>query len=215
MYFLRSFTKFGTLYAFITNPKLILSDMKSPVIKEENLGQLIKEGNGLAFDMAFKQYRELLFRHAYAILRDMDDTEDVVQEVYTDLWEKRTLIPDGIGISGYLYSMTRNRVLNKLKHDKVIEKYLEHAVYQQKIDVEASDQWVLEKELATIIETEIKKLPQRMQEIFLLSRKEGLSHKEIAALLQITEGTSKLQVSKALKILKNNILVIIALMVVG
>ncbi|SKC01636.1 RNA polymerase sigma-70 factor, ECF subfamily [Sphingobacterium nematocida] len=189
--------------------------MKLPVIKEENLGQLIKEGNGLAFDMAFRQYRELLFRHAYGILRDMDETEDVVQEVYTDLWEKRDLIPDGIEISGYLYRMTRNRVLNKLKHDKVIVKYLEHAIYQQKIETQLSDQWVLEKELATIIEAEIKKLPQRMQEIFLLSRKEGLSHKEIASLLQITEGTSKLQVSKALKILKNNVLIAIALLVLG
>ena len=189
--------------------------MKSPVIKEEDLGQLIKEGNALAFDMAFKQYRELLFRHAYSILRDMDDTEDVVQEVYTDLWEKRELIPDSVSISSYLYRMTRNRVLNKLKHEKVIDKYLEHAVYQRKIELQFSDQWVLEKELATIIETEIKKLPQRMQEIFLLSRQEGLSHKEIASLLQITEGTSKLQVSKALKILKSNILIAIALLIVG
>ncbi len=189
--------------------------MKPPVIKEENLGQLIKEGDSLAFDVAFKQYRELLFRHAYGILRDMDDTEDVVQEVYTDLWEKRELIPDGVSISSYLYRMTRNRVLNKLKHDKVIDKYLEHAIYQQKIELQFSDQWVLEKELAKVIESEIKKLPQRMQEIFLLSRQEGLTHKEIASLLQITEGTSKLQVSKALKILKSNVLKSIVLLMVG
>ena len=186
--------------------------MKPPVIKEENLAQLIKEGNGLAFDIAFRQYRELLFRHAHCILRDMDETEDVVQEVYTDLWEKRELIPDGIEISGYLYRMTRNRVLNKLKRDKVIDKYLKHAIYQQRVETPSSDEWMLEKELSAIIEAEVKKLPPRMQEIFLLSRQEGLSHKEIASLLQITEGTSKLQMSKALKILKNNVLIAITLL---
>lgn len=189
--------------------------MKSLVIKEENLGQLIKEGNDLAFDVAFKQYREILFKHAHSILRDMDETEDVVQEVYMDLWDKRELIPDGINISSYLYRMTRNKVLNKLKHDKVIGKYIDHAVYQHKIETQLSDQWILEKELASIIEAEIKKLPERMQQIFLLSRKEGLSHKEIASLLQITEGTSKLQVSKALKILKNNVLKSIVLLMMG
>ncbi|TDQ79129.1 RNA polymerase sigma factor [Sphingobacterium yanglingense] len=189
--------------------------MKPPVIKEENLGQLIKEGNSLAFDMAFKQYRELLFRHAYGILRDMDETEDVVQEVYMDLWDKREFIPDGINIASYLYRMTRNRVLNKLKHEKVIGKYIDHAVYQHQIEMQSSDEWGLEKELASIIEVEIGKLPERMQQVFLLSRKDGLSHKEIASLLQITEGTSKLQVSKALKILKNNVLKSIVLLMMG
>lgn len=186
--------------------------MKEDSIKEEDLANLIRSGNSMAFAVAFKQYRELLFKHAYRIVRDMDEAEDVVQEVYTTLWEKRTLIPEDANIANYLYRMTRNRVLNKLSRHKVMDNYIQYAMQQTQTYSQDSEQSLLEKELAHIIEEEINKLPPRMQEIFKLSRREGLSHKEIANLLQITEGTSKLQVSKALVILRRNIMQAILLL---
>ncbi|QBQ40971.1 sigma-70 family RNA polymerase sigma factor [Sphingobacterium psychroaquaticum] len=175
-------------------------------IQEKDLARLIREGNTTAFDIAFHQYKEILFKHAHRILRDMDDAEDVIQEVYTTLWEKRDMIPEQILLSSYLYGMVRHRVLNRLSREKVIEGYINHALYLHPVHEPDADHFLLEKELADLIESEIHKLPERMQTIFVLSRKEGLSHKEIAALLHITEGTSKLQVSKALKILKTNVL---------
>ncbi len=180
--------------------------MKTDSIQEKDFAKLIKAGNSTAFALAFHQYKEILFRHAFRILRDMDETEDVIQEVFSNLWEKREQIPDNVQLAAYLYRTVRNTVLNKLSHQKVIDKYLKYNLLKPAIHEESADQSLLEKELASIIEQEIQKLPERMRQVFLLSRQEGLSHKEIAELLHITEGTSKLQVSNALKILRGKVL---------
>lgn len=190
-------------------------NMQGDQIKEEHLFQLIKAGDHTAFALLFHQYKEVLFRHAYKILRDLDETEDVVQELFTEIWEKRAQLPEQVYVSSYLYRATRNKVLNKLNRGKVIDKYLDHVTQNNPPFHEQTESWVLEKELRAIIDQEIAHLPERMRHIFQLSRQEGLSHKEIAALLNISEGTSKLQVSNALKILKNKLLQAIVVLIAG
>ncbi|MCS4229032.1 RNA polymerase sigma factor [Sphingobacterium sp. BIGb0165] len=189
--------------------------MQGDQIKEEHLFQLIKAGDHTAFALLFHQYKEVLFRHAYQILRDLDETEDVVQELFAEIWEKRAQLPELAYVSSYLYRATRNKVLNKLNRGKVIDKYLDHVIQNNPPFHEQTESWILEKELRAIIEQEIAHLPERMRHIFQLSRQEGLSHKEIAALLNISEGTSKLQVSNALKILKSKLLKAIVVLIAG
>lgn len=189
--------------------------MKESKIREEDLANLVREGNVMAFEIAFKQYREILFKHAFYVVRDMDEAEDVIQEVFTTLWEKRASIPIDAKLSSFLYRMTRNRVLNKLSHQKVMDNYIQHVLIEQSEQPSNSDLDLIGKELAAIIESEINKLPTRMREVFNLSRNEGLSHKEIAELLQISEGTSKLQVSKALAILRQRVLKAVIILLAG
>lgn len=184
-------------------------------IKEEDFFQLIKADDHTAFALMFHQYKEVLFRHAFQILRDMDETEDIVQELFTEIWEKRAQLSENANVPSYLYRSVRNKVLNKLNHEKVIDKYLNHVIHTNPHFHKQTESWILEKELRTIIEGEIAKLPERMRQIFQLSREEGLSHKEIAALLNISEGTSKLQVSNALKILKSRLQQIIIILIAG
>lgn len=189
--------------------------MRDNHIKEEHLFKLIKAGEHTAFALLFHQFKEVLYRHAFQILRDMDDTEDIIQELFTEIWEKRMQLPEDANVSSYLYRATRNKVLNKLNRDKVVDKYLDHVLQSKPLFHEQPDSGLLEKELRTIIEYEITQLPERMRLIFHLSRNEGLSHKEIAVLLHISEGTSKLQVSNALKILRGKLQQAIVLLVAG
>lgn len=152
----------------------------------------------------------MLLRHAYNVTRDWDDAEDIVQELFAGLWEKRLSLPTSVNLASYLYASVRNAELNKLAHEKVIDRFLAHAVSNLPTSDNATEDRILENELAAIIEREVDKLPARMREVFILSRNQGLSNKEIAQLLHITEGTAKLQISKALKILRENIATIIA-----
>lgn len=118
-------------------------------IQEKDLARLIREGNTTAFDIAFHQYKEILFKHAHRILRDMDDAEDVIQEVYTTLWEKRDMIPEQILLSSYLYGMVRHRVLNRLSREKVIEGYINHALYLHPVHEPDADHFYWRKSWQT------------------------------------------------------------------
>lgn len=179
---------------------------------DKDLYTLLRQGDRKAYTLIFHTYKEILLRHAYRILRDWDDAEDSVQEVFFAIWEKRSNLPPDAVLSSYLYRSVRNSVLNRLSRDKVIDRYLEHVFNTQDHFESTTEEHVLERELKTIIEQEIANLPPRMREVFTLSRHQGLSHKQIAELLGISEGTAKLQVSKALQVLRKKILLILPLL---
>ena len=163
---------------------------------------LLKHGDKYAYTEIFERYNELLIRHAYRILADKEDVNDVVQDVFLTLWQKRSDIEFKISLLSYLSVSVRNRIFDLLSHKKIVLKYAAHI---NKFLVEGyniTDNEVRERELGKIIEREIEHLPAKMRTVFLMNKKEGLSYKEIAIKLNITDQTAKQQVYKALKILK-------------
>lgn len=171
-------------------------------LNDQELAVLLKKGNEAAFYEIYERYKGILHMHAYKKLVDFEEAKDVVQELFSALWDKRNDLPETVNFSGYLYSSVRNRIFNIYAHKKVAAGYVTSF---QKINSEASyitDELVRENELARQIEAEITALPERMREVFLLSRKEHLSHKEIAERLDISEFTVKNHIKKALKTLR-------------
>ncbi|MGN8059853.1 RNA polymerase sigma factor [Pedobacter sp. 22163] len=163
---------------------------------------LLKHDDGYAYTEIFERYNEILLRHAYRILTDKDEINDVVQDVFLTLWQKRSTIEFKVSLLSYLSISVRNRIFDLLSHKKIILKY---AASFNKFLVEGyniTDDEIRERELSKIIEREIDHLPTKMKEVFLMNKKDGLSYKEIAAKLNITDQTAKQQVYKALKILK-------------
>lgn len=172
---------------------------------EKELLALLQTGEHEAFTIIFHRYKEILFRHAFQMLQDLDEAEDVVQEVFLMLWQKKETLVLTDSLSAYLYRSVRNRILNIMTHQQVVGKYLKSIQSFIAEGHYSTDEKVRENELARILEREIDELPPRMREVFLLSREEGLSHKEIASRLGISDKTVKLQVTKTLKILKGRI----------
>ena len=107
-----------------------------------------------------------------------------------------------MNLSVYLYACIRNRVLNLLSHKEVENKYLSSIQRFTPQEDHSTDLAIREKELADLIQKEIDQLPPKMREVFLLSRKENLSHQEIAGQLSISEQTVAKQVTNALRILR-------------
>ncbi|SOD15338.1 RNA polymerase sigma-70 factor, ECF subfamily [Pedobacter xixiisoli] len=171
-------------------------------ISDTELLQLLQKGDRVAFAELFQRYHQSLYLHAKKMLRDSDEAKDVVQEVFAAIWSKRETLALSGEVAPYLYGATRNRILNIMAHQQVVSKYADSITAFMELGVSYTEDQFREKELAQIIEREIASLPDKMREVFELSRKEELSYKEIAERLNISEHTVKKQAQRALKILR-------------
>ena len=166
---------------------------------------LLKKDDQLAYTEIFERYSRLLVNHAYKILENQDEANDVVQEVFLTIWNKRHELAVTGSLSSYLYKAVKNRVLNHIAHEKVVSRYADSISDFIEQDYVFADSNLREKELEAIIAKEIALLPEKMREVFLLRKVEELSYDEIAIQLNITDKTAKQQVYNSLKILRGKL----------
>jgi RNA polymerase sigma-70 factor (family 1) len=176
------------------------------------LTNLLKSGDRTAFLEIYNRFQGLLYIYACKIIKDEEDAEDIVQEVFLYLWDKRSTIILKSSISSYLYSAVRFKFFNLLDRKKIRTDY--KISFQQFLDQGeyVTDNYIREKEFSQLIEKEIAALPDKMREIFELSRKHHLSRKEIAEQLNLSEKTVKNQINNALKILRGKLGIVVFLM---
>lgn len=172
---------------------------------DSTLVALLKEDNQRAYTEIFERYSKILVNHAYKILGDRDQANDVVQDVFLAIWNRRNEIEITGTLSSYLYKATKNRILNHIAHEKVVSHYADSISNFIENDYVLADSSLREKELEAIIEKEIALLPAKMREVFLLKKVEELSYDEIALQLNITDKTAKQQVYNSLKILRHKL----------
>jgi len=168
------------------------------------VGQLRNKDKS-AFELVFNQYYSIMVLYAARFMDTREEAEEIAQEVFVKFWEKcDTLSPDS-SIKSYLYRSVHNSCLNAIKHEKVKDGYKQHVMqflessYQDDVEVNDPDT------IRSRIHAEIDKLPPRCQEIFRLSRFEGLKYQEIADHLDISVKTVEVQMGKALKVLRENL----------
>jgi len=169
---------------------------------DSELITLLKKGNKRAFAAIFNKYNSLLLAHVYKKTRDREEAKDIVQEVFTMLWVKRDQIKPKSNLGGYLMLAVKHKVLDLMGHKNVKSRYFDSlATFAMKAE-NATDHRIREKQLQDMIAKEIAALPPKMQEVFLMSRENQLSHKEIARQLNISEETVNTQIKRALKALR-------------
>ncbi|MGJ1536295.1 RNA polymerase sigma factor [Sphingobacterium multivorum] len=170
-----------------------------------NTLSLLADGDEAIFSQVYESYWEDLFKYVMRILNDLDETADIVQESFISFWEIKAQVPRIRSLKAYLFILARNkafkRLKEKLKNQHLVEQmssfYAEHGA--------TSPESMELKELSDWIDTEINKLPERMREVFILSRKQYLSYQEIAQLLNISDQTVKKQIYNSLKFLRQHI----------
>ncbi len=165
------------------------------------LFHLIQLNDRTAFNELYQRHVQSLFRYANQILNDRDAANDVLQEVFIWFWNNRSQIK-ATAIKSYLYVGVKFRIANYIRDGK-----LRDSVYMKVKDVQRDDLFYdhdeLEvKELKEFIYGFIESLPDKCRHVFHLSRIEGLSHKEIAERLNISEKTVENQIGIALKKLR-------------
>jgi RNA polymerase sigma-70 factor (ECF subfamily) len=169
---------------------------------DHELVALLRQGDQLAYTEIFNRYNSLLFIHAFKKFPSSEEVKDIIQEVFTMLWNRRESFVLQTNLAGYLYTCIHHKILDLIAHQKTATKYMDSLQLFLQEENKSADHLVREKQLSAIIEREIAALPPKMREVFELSRKKQLSHKEIAKELSISEETVKSQVKNALKILR-------------
>jgi RNA polymerase sigma-70 factor (ECF subfamily) len=168
-------------------------------------GQRLRHGDRLAYADLFHGTYDALLRYVTYITHDQQAAHDILQEVYLKLWNIRATIDPDRSLRALLFQMARNYALNherqKKRHatdaleDSVFEPQV-GAQLSEDLDAQALHQW---------IQTWIERMPARRREAFLLSRYEGLSHEEIARLMQLAPKTVNNHIVLALQYLRDRL----------
>lgn len=162
-------------------------------------------GNEDAFKYFFDTYYDDLCNFVNSYLRDRILSEDIVQNIFVHLWENKNKLPSDCSIKSYLYTASKNKSLNFLRNRKNQNRIIENLKLSDDITEFTSDQYLEFDELRAVIIKGIEMLPDRCREIYMLSRNEGLSNKEIAEKLAISVKTVENQVTIAIRKLKEHL----------
>lgn len=135
---------------------------------------------------------------------DHETAREFVQDVFISLFKLRNTLNPQISVLAYLHVALKNRVLNHYRHQNVHKRYEQYVAQQQLHVTDSTISQLQSKELETYLKEEIKRLPQQCRTVFLLSREEGLPHKEIASHLNISINTVEQHMRKALRILRTS-----------
>lgn len=172
---------------------------------DQELAIHLRDGNEDAFAEIYSRYFGLLYTFIHRKLKDEDDAKDILQELFTTIWEKRASFNLSNSLSSYLYAAVRNRMLDRIGKKDVENRYIESLQEYVNAGHASSDHLIRERQLASFIEKEIDALPAKMREVFLLSRREHLTYKEIAEKLNLSEQTVRSHVKHALRTLRTRL----------
>ncbi len=169
----------------------------------KNIVRHINKGDRKAFRSVFDEYFNALAAFGYKYVTDQFEVEDLVQEAFISFWEKREDFNHINAVKSFLYTSVRNKCLNHLKHQTVVQKHEKALVYELESD-HAFSSHVIEEETFNQLFVEIRNLPPSAQEIMLLALN-GLKNQEIADELKVSVNTVKTQKKIAYSKLKENL----------
>lgn len=154
---------------------------------------LLRKGNRKVFKNIYEQLFDAIYYYALTFVNEPEFAEELVQESFLMLWERRSYFTEGFNVKAYLFKSTHNQALNYIRHQKVVQKHLKDVSGTVQISqTQTHEPW-----LADALKTAIEQLPTRTKQIFIMSRIKEYRHKEIAEELSISEKTVEVQIRKA------------------
>jgi RNA polymerase sigma-70 factor (ECF subfamily) len=169
---------------------------------DEYLLHLLRQGNKEAFTCIYERYHKMLYVLSYRYLKNQAAAEDAVQHVFVKLWEHRVDIIVVANFRNYLYSMTKNYILNYIRNEY---NAVSHNYRMAQLTGTVEDnlfETIEQKELMTMFYQAIKLLPPQKKEICLLKMEDKLSNQEIADKMQLSVNTVKTHYAQAIKLLR-------------
>jgi RNA polymerase sigma-70 factor (family 1) len=174
-------------------------------LSEEELMSLLKQDMLSAFREIYVRHWKKLYGDAYKRLKNKELAEEIVQEVFSNLWIKRAQLQINTTLGGYLHSAVSHHIIDQYRKEIVRAKYKEaFKIVHSEVDNSTEDEIML-KELTLTIENEVSQLPDKCRSVYELSRKEHKSNKEIALQLSISEKTVENHLTNALRRLRHGL----------
>lgn len=177
----------------------------------------LARGEEAAFAHVFREYYAALLNYASRLLRDAEEANDMVQDTFCRLYERRASLHAGIDLKPYLYKSVYNGCMNAIKHRRVAQEYvnkeLEEFYFSRVVETPEAELALRDEELRRAVDHAVQTLPERCREVFVLSKVDGLSNKEIADKLQISVKTVENQMTTALSKLRKELEWLLCLLV--
>jgi RNA polymerase sigma-70 factor (ECF subfamily) len=165
----------------------------------------LKQDEKSALDDLFGYYYPRLFHFSKSILKIETEIDDILQEVFVKLWLNRQKIGNVETFNSYIFTITKNEVLNLIRTNQRNNSF-KNELFQRTVVEEFQLQSQLEfNEVKSGIDQVVSQLPEKRRQIFILSRTEGLSNKEIAQQLNISEKTVEDHITHAIKKIKTSL----------
>ncbi len=175
------------------------------ILTDCELLEAMKANSNSAFDSLYERYWLMVYQAAFKRLRDESAAEDITQDIFLQLWLRRSELQIEY-LKAYLLTSVRNNVLKRLEKEQRIVA-VDNLLEEISINKGAADAALIEKELKRLYETIISNLPKAQQQIFRMRFEEDLSTAEIADQLQLSRKTVQNQLGKSVQHLKESLLI--------
>nr|WP_320023597.1 RNA polymerase sigma-70 factor [uncultured Draconibacterium sp.] len=177
----------------------------SEIIDLHKILSALAQDDEASLEKLFNHYYPRLFNFSKSILKLEDGIDDILQEVFVKIWKNRKNINSAATFNSYIFIITRNLLLNELRRQLSFQNTKEEVKRLSLANEYSLSEQIDYQELKEKIDAFVEELPDRQKEVFLLSRNEGLSHKEIAEKLGIKPKTVEYHITLAVRCLKEKI----------
>ena len=167
--------------------------------------EAIRSGDPAAFEALFLAYHAPLCSFAYRYLGARELAEEIVQEVFLCVWERRAGWDVRSSVRSYLLTAVRNAALSYLRHERVVRRSQAEVRAIHETVAASPEVRALEAETVVAVRQAIGRLPDRCRLVFTLHREQGLTYAEVAHVLGISPRTVEVQIGRALKSLRKNL----------
>ncbi|MFB9076707.1 RNA polymerase sigma-70 factor [Flavobacterium procerum] len=171
---------------------------------DEELVELLRNGGDKAFDELYYRYRDALVRFVYLRMKSIPAAEEIVQEVFTTIWERRQNLSIQ-KFSAYIYTSVRYAALDYIKENSVTDQYIQEVIdssSKEDLNTNSIEDAIFHDELHDAVNKAAALLPKKSKEVFILSRFKQYTNKEIAEELNVSSETVKYHISYALKFMR-------------
>ena len=173
-------------------------------LSDVQLTTLLKTGDHAAFTEIYDRYWKKMFVLAGQKLDDPDEAKEIVQQIFVRFWERRAEIEIQGSLSAYLSMSVKYRIINALDKHYVRKNYIDNLSVTSEID-NSTQEWLDFEEVKERLAALVSDLPEKCRLVFVMSREQGLSQKQIAKELDISEKTVEAHLGKAIKSLKTGL----------
>jgi RNA polymerase sigma-70 factor (family 1) len=177
--------------------------MHELLLNDIQLIDRLKQDDEVALSCIYKKYWQPLYLAAYHVIKDKQICEDIIQDLFIKLWNKRQLIEITVTLKAYLYASIRYEVYRQIRAGAVRCEIYDDLV--ARLHTPAGYGTIEYKELIAQISSIVDKLPEKCREVYKLSREENMSHKQIASHLNISAKTVENHLTKALRLLRTSL----------
>lgn len=173
-------------------------------ISDSELARKIKSGEKNAYQELFERYAPRIYQFSLSYLKNKSDSEELVQDVFLKIWEKRETLDQSKNIKAFIFKIAVNTIYDFIRRKNIESAYKEFAGSNFESQHDSTWHQVIFDEMVDNLDVLVGQMPQERQKIFRLSREDGLTNEEIALKLNLSIRTVENQLYRAISFLKKH-----------